>query len=382
VALRDLSPSLCLVRAKTSQRVKGASKIARYIASQSEKFAACAAIRTLSSSRIRSEGDWMERAVRIYKYGLPEVLTIEPVEVPPPGPGEARIRHTAIGPNFVEVYFRRGTFQVPAFPAVLGNEGAGVVEAVGLGVSDVSVGDRVVYADGPLGAFATARNYPADRLVRIPDGVSDAQAAASFLRGVTARMLLKEIARLERNDTVLFHAAAGGVGLLFAQWARAVGVRVIGTVSNEAKATAARQAGCVEVIDYMKDDFVARVLALTNGEGVVAVFDSIGRDTFLKSLDVLRPRGVLAAFGQASGSPPAFDPFLLAPKALHVTWPGRHVYTASREQLETSAADLFDAIREGILDVGPSRTYAFDDIALAHRDLESREIIGAAVIEP
>jgi NADPH2:quinone reductase len=324
----------------------------------------------------------MERAVRIHEYGPPEVLTIEPIERPTPGPGQALIRHTAIGLNFVEVYFRRGTFRAPALPAVLGNEGAGVVEAVGPGVSGVSAGDRVVYADGPLGAYATARTYPADRLVRIPEGVSDAQAAASFLRGVTARMLLKEVTPLQSDDTVLFHAAAGGVGLLFAQWARALGVRVIGTVSNEAKAAAARRAGCVEVIDYVKEDFVARVRDLTGGEGVAAVFDSIGRDTFLKSLEVLRPRGVLAAFGQASGSPPAFDPFLLAPKALHVTWPGRHVYTVSRQQLETSAADLFDAIRKGILDVGPARTYAFDDIASAHRDLESRQIIGAAVIAP
>jgi NADPH:quinone reductase len=324
----------------------------------------------------------MERAVRIHKYGPPEVLTIESIDVSPPGPREAMIRHTAIGLNFVEVYFRRGTFQAPALPAVLGNEGAGVVEAVGPGVKDVSVGDRVVYADGPLGAYATARIYPADRLVRIPDGVSDIQAAASFLRGVTARMLLKEVAPLQRDDVVLFHAAAGGVGLLFAQWARALGVRVIGTVSNEAKAAAARQAGCIEVIDYVKEDFLARVRDLTGGEGVAAVYDSIGRDTFMKSLEVLRPRGVLVPFGQASGSPPAFDPFLLAPKALHVTWPGRHIYTASRQQLETSAADLFDAIREGILEVGPSRTYAFEDIISAHRDLESRQIIGAAVIEP
>ena len=195
-------------------------------------------------------------------------------------------------------------------------------------------------------------------------------------------MLLKEVVPLQSDDVVLFHAAAGGVGLLFAQWARALGVRVIGTVSNDAKAAAARQAGCIEVIDYAKEDFLARVRDLTGGEGVAAVFDSIGRDTFMKSLEVLRPRGVLVAFGQASGSPPAFDPFLLAPKALHVTWPGRHIYTASRQQLETSAADLFDAIREGILEVGPSRTYAFEDIISAHRDLESRQIIGAAVIEP
>ncbi len=324
----------------------------------------------------------MERAVRIHEYGPPEVLTIEAVETPAPGPGEALIRHTAIGLNFVEVYFRRGTFQPPALPAVLGNEGAGVIEAIGSDVSSFSVGDRVVYADGPLGAYATARVYPADRLIRIPDGVSDMQAAASFLRGVTARMLLKEVTALRRDDTILFHAAAGGVGLLFAQWARALGIRVIGTASNQAKAAAARQAGCFEVIDYRKEDFVARVRDVTGGEGVAAVFDSVGRDTFLKSLEALRPRGVLAAFGQASGSPPSFDPFLLAPKALHVTWPGRHVYTASRQELETSAADLFDAIRAGILDVGPTRTYALDDIVSAHRDLESRQIIGAAVVIP
>jgi NADPH:quinone reductase len=324
----------------------------------------------------------MERAARIYEYGSPSALKIEFIDTPTPGPGEALIRHTAIGLNFVDVYFRRGAFQAPSLPAVLGSEGAGVVEAVGAGVDGVSIGDRVVYADGPLGAYSTARVYPADRLVRIPDGVSDAQAAASFLRGVTARMLLKEVVPLQRDDTVLFHAVAGGVGLLFAQWARALGIRVIGTVSSEAKAAAARQAGCVDVIDYVKEDFVARVHELTGSEGVVAVFDSIGRDTFLNSLKALRPRGALVAFGQASGSPPAFDPFLLAAKALHVTWPGRHIYTASRRQLETSAADLFAAIREGVLDVGPSRTYAFDDIASAHRDLESRQIIGAAVVTP
>ncbi|HXT08426.1 MAG TPA: quinone oxidoreductase [Roseiarcus sp.] len=323
----------------------------------------------------------MERAVRIYGYGPPEVLTVEQTETPVPGPGEALIQHTAIGLNFVDVYFRRGTFQAPELPAILGNEGAGVVEAVGPGVSGVSVGDRVVYADGPLGAYATVRVYPADRLVRIPDGVSDTQAAASFLRGVTARMLLKEVAPLQRGDTVLFHAAAGGVGLLFAQWARALGLRVIGTVSSEAKAAAARRAGCFEVINYGKENFVTRVQDLTGGEGVAAVFDSIGRDTFLKSLEVLRPRGVLAAFGQASGPPPVFDPFLLAPKALHLTWPGRHVYSASRKQIETSAADLFDAIRKGVLDVGPARTYSLNDIVTAHHDLESRQIVGAAVIE-
>jgi NADPH2:quinone reductase len=324
----------------------------------------------------------MERAVRIYRYGPAEELTIESIEKPVPGPGEALIRHTAIGLNFVEVYFRRGTFQVPALPAVLGNEGAGIVEAVGPGVSDIGIGDRVVYADGPLGGYATVRLYPAAQLVRIPDAISDAQAAAAFLRGTTARMLLKEAVQLRSGDTVLFHAAAGGVGLLFTQWARTLGIRVIGTVSDEAKAAAARRAGCIEVINYVKQDFVEKVRAITNGEGVAAVFDAVGGDTFLKSLATLRTRGVLVAFGKASGEPPAFNPFLLAEKSLSVTWPIRPNYIATRRQLEASAADLFDAIGKGILEVGPTRTYALDDIVTAHRDLESRKIVGAAIIKP
>ena len=226
----------------------------------------------------------MERAARIRQYGAPEVLAVEPVEVTAPGPGEVRIRHKAIGLNFVEVYFRRGTFPVPAFPAILGNEAAGVVEAVGRDVRGVAVGDRVAYADGPLGSYATARLYPADLVVRIPNAISDAQAAASFLRGVTARSLLKEVVTLQPGDTVLFHAAAGGVGLLFAQWARALGIRVIGTVSDESKAAVARAAGCFEVINYSKENFVERVHTITNGAGVAAVYDAVGRDTFLDSL--------------------------------------------------------------------------------------------------
>lgn len=324
----------------------------------------------------------MERAVRIYEYGSPEVLRIEPLDLPGPGPGEARIRHTAIGLNFVEVYFRRGTFKVPELPAVLGNEGAGIVEAVGAGVTEVAVGDRVAYADGPLGSYASVRLYPADRLVRLPGTVSDAQAAASFLRGVTARMLLKEVVPLVPGDTVLFHAAAGGVGLIFTQWARSLGIRVIGTVSSAAKAEAARAAGCIEVIDYSRQNFVERVRAITGGEGVAAVFDAVGRDTATGSLDVLRPRGTLAFFGKASGDPPALDPFQLASRSLYVTWPIRPVYTAGRDRLEAGAADLFDAIGSGIVDVGPGRSYAFDDIASAHRDLEARRIVGAAIIEP
>ncbi|MDK4741598.1 quinone oxidoreductase [Rhizobium sp. CNPSo 3464] len=324
----------------------------------------------------------MERAVRIHKYGPAEVLSLEPLEVPLPGPGEALIRHTAIGLNFVEVYFRRGTFKVPALPATLGNEGAGIVEAIGPGVTGVQIGDRVVYADGPLGAYATVRLYPADQLVHIPDAISDRQAAASFLRGTTARMLLKEVAPLKAGDTVLFHAAAGGVGLLFTQWARSLGIRVIGTVSHERKAEAARRAGCIEVINYATEDFVERVRDITSGEGVAAVFDAVGRDTALKSLATLKPRGVLALFGEASGSPPDINPSLLAPKSLYVTWPIRPVYMATPAQRQTSATDLFDAIGGGILDVGPNQIFALDDIVAAHRELESRKIVGAAVITP
>jgi NADPH2:quinone reductase len=324
----------------------------------------------------------MERAARIHQYGAPEVLAVEPVDVAAPGPGEVRIRHKAIGLNFVEVYFRRGTFPVPAFPAILGNEAAGVVEAVGLDVRGVAVGDRVAYADGPLGSYATSRLYPADLVVRIPDAITDAQAAASFLRGVTARSLLKEVVPLQPDDTVLFHAAAGGVGLLFAQWARALGIRVIGTVSDESKAAVARTAGCFEVINYSKENFVERVHTITNGAGVAAVYDAIGRDTFLDSLRTLRPRGTLVVFGKASGDPPPLDPFLLAPKSLYVTWPIRPVYTEHRAQLEAAAADLFDAIQRGILDVGPSRTYGLDDIVIAHHDLEGRSITGAGIIIP
>lgn len=324
----------------------------------------------------------MERAVRIYEHGPAEILKIEPIDPAPPGPGEVLIRHTAIGLNFVEVYYRRGSFPVPALPAILGNEGAGIVEALGPGVTSLAVGDRVVYADGPMGAYATVRLYPADRLVRTPGDIDDAQAAASFLRGVTARMLLKEAVRLAPGDTVLFHAAAGGTGLIFSQWARSLGIRVIGTVSGAAKAEAALKAGAFAVIDYAAEDFVERVRAITHGEGVTAVFDAVGRDTFLRSLDVLKPRGTLVAFGKASGHPPQIDPFILSTKALSLTWPSRPVFTADRAPLEENADDLFDAIRRGVLDVGPQRSYALEDIVAAHRDLENRQIIGAAVIRP
>src|SRR5260221_258675 len=269
------------------------------------------------------------RVARIHEYGPPEVLRFEDIVVGEPGDDEALIRNTVIGLNFVDVYYRRGSLPVPAFPAIIGDEAGGVVEAVGKNVKNVSVGDRVVYGDIAFGAYATARLHPADRLVRIPAGVSDDRAASAFLKGLTARYLLKEVLELRPGDTVLYHAAAGGVGQIFVQWAKALGLKVIGTVSSDAKAKLARHAGCDHVINYSSEDFVAEALAFTAGNGVAAVFDSVGADTFRGSLAVLRPRGTLVQFGKASGFPEPVDPFELAPRALYLTWPILPHYTST-----------------------------------------------------
>ncbi|WP_394850574.1 quinone oxidoreductase [Pendulispora brunnea] len=322
----------------------------------------------------------MARVVRIHEYGKPEVLRIEEVPVGRPGPGEVRLRQTVIGLNFVEVYFRRGTFPVPGFPWPIGNEAAGIVDEIGANVTEVKVGDRVAYADGPHGAYATERLYPADRLVPIPDNVSDEQAASVVLKGLTARYLLKEVVPLSPGDTVLFQAAAGGVGTIFVRWARALGIRVIGTVSTEEKAAFAREAGCVAVIDRSRESLGDRVHALTEGRGVKAAFDSIGRDTVRASLASLGPRGTLVVFGKASGEPEPIVPFELAPRSLFVTWPILPVYTASRSQLLTAASDLFAAVGNGHVDARPNRVYAFDDVVQAQRDLESGRTMGAAVL--
>jgi NADPH2:quinone reductase len=257
---------------------------------------------------------------------------------------------------------------------------AGVVEAVGKNVKNVSVGDRVVYGDIAFGAYATARLHPADRLVRIPAGVSDDQAASAFLKGLTARFLLKEVLELRPGDTVLYHAAAGGVGQVFVQWAKALGLKVIGTVSSDAKAKLARHAGCDHVINYSSEDFVSETLAFTAGKGVAAVFDSVGADTFRGSLAVLRPRGRLVQFGKASGFPEPLDPFELAPRSLYLTWPILPQYTSTAEDLAIAAADLFDAIATGILKVDPSNLYPFSQLIEAHHDLEERRTTGAAVL--
>lgn len=320
------------------------------------------------------------KAARIHAYGPPEVLVFEDIDVAAPGPGQLLIRNTVIGLNFVEVYYRRGTFPVPAFPAVLGNEAVGIVEAVGADVTGIKVGDRVVYSDDVHGAYSTFCLYSADRVAIVPNGISDQQAASSFLKGLTARYLLKETVKLQAGDTVLYHAAAGGVGQLFIQWAKTMGIQVIGTVSSHEKMAIALKAGCSHVINYRTDNFADRVMALTGNIGVKAVFDSVGKDTFVDSLAVLQPRGTLVVFGKASGNPPLINPFDLAPRSLTLTWPVLPVYVATPQQLASAAEDLFQAIETGIINVEPSRVYPFEQLIVAHRDLEERRTTGAAVL--
>lgn len=320
------------------------------------------------------------RAARIHAYGPPEVLVFEDIQVAHPGPDQVLIRNTVIGLNFVEVYYRRGTFPVPAFPAILGNEAAGVVVSVGANVTRVKTGDRVVYSDDVHGAYSTLCLYPADRVAIIPDGISDKQAASSFLKGLTARYLLKETVNLKAGDTVLYHAAAGGVGQVFVQWAKALGVKVIGTVSSEEKKLIALNAGCSHVINYQTENFADRVMALTDNIGVKAVFDSVGKDTFVDSLAVLQPRGTLVVFGKASGNPPLVNPFDLAPRSLNLTWPVLPVYVATPQQLAIAAEDLFHAILTGMIKAEPSRVYPFEQLVEAHRELEERRSTGAAVL--
>jgi NADPH:quinone reductase len=319
------------------------------------------------------------RAARIHQYGAPEVLKFEDILIPEPGDGDVLVRNTVIGLNFVDVYFRRGTMEVPSFPAVIGNEAAGIVEAVGRDVTSVKVGDRVVFGHS-TGAYATAGVHPADRLAVIPDGVSDDEAAASFLKGLTARYLVKDVVPLKAGDTILYHAAAGGVGQIFVQWAKSLGYRVIGTVSSDSKANVAREAGSDHVINYSQEDFVARTFELTGGAGVEAVFDSVGEKTFRGSLAVLKVRGTLVQFGKASGEITPMDPYELGPKGLYLTWPMLQHYVATPAQTAEAAADLFAGIKSGALKVGPSRIYSFDDVVEAHRDLEGRHTTGSAVL--
>ena len=324
----------------------------------------------------------MTRAIRIHATGGPDVLQLDDVTLPPPGPGEARVRHTAIGVNFIDTYHRSGLYPLP-MPAGIGSEAAGVVEAVGAGVTDVAVGQRVAYCGGAPGSYADARVIPADRLVPLPAAVSDRDAAALLLKGLTVQYLFRQTFRLQGGETILFHAAAGGVGLIACQWAKALGVRMIGTVSSDEKAALARAHGCAETIVYTREDFVARVKALTGGTGVPVVYDSIGKDTFPASLDCLAPRGLFVSFGNASGPVAAFNLGLLAQKgSLFATRPTLMGYAAKRAELLAMADDLFAMVAAGKVKADVRQTFPLAAAVDAHRALESRATTGATLLIP
>ncbi len=324
----------------------------------------------------------MAHAIRIHKTGGPEVLCWEEVSVGAPGPGEVHLRHKAVGLNFIDIYHRTGLYPLP-LPAIPGLEGAGEVVSVGADVNDIQPGDRVAYAGVPPGAYATERLIPAHRLVKIPSQISDQQAAAMMLQGMTVQYLLRRSYRVQPGDTILMHAAAGGVGLIACQWAKVLGATVIGTVGNPEKAALAQAHGCDHTILYHEEDFVARVKELTNGKGVQIVYDSVGKDTFLKSLDCLMPLGMLVSFGQSSGSPEPIDPGILGAKgSLFLTRPSLMAYTDKREDLLASADELFDVVTSGAVNIEINQTYPLRDAALAHYDLESRKTTGSTVLIP
>ena len=324
----------------------------------------------------------MPRAIRIHANGGPEVLQWEEVAVGDPGPGEARVRHTAVGVNYIDPYHRSGLYKLQ-LPTGLGSEGAGVVEAVGVGVDWVKPGDRVAYCGGPLGAYSESRVMPAERLVRLPDGISDRAAATLMLKGLTVQYLFRQTYKLKAGDTILFHAAAGGVGLIACQWARALGVTMIGTVGSDEKAALAAANGCTHTIVYTRENFVERVKALTGGKGVPVVYDGIGKDTFPASLDCVSPRGLWVSFGNSSGAVPQFDILLLSQKgSLYATRPTLFTYAAKREDLTAMAGELFDLVKAGKIVSEPRQTFALKDAAAAHRALESRRTTGATVLLP
>ena len=324
----------------------------------------------------------MPRAIRIHKTGGPEAMQLDEVAVGDPGPGEARVRHTAIGVNFLDTYHRSGLYKL-ALPAGIGSEGAGVVEAVGSGVSDIKAGDRVAYCGGPPGSYSEVRVMPADRLVPLPAGISERTAAAMMLKGLTVQYLLRQTYVVKSGDTILLHAAAGGVGLIASQWARALGATVIGTVGSDEKAELAKAHGCAHTIVYTRENFVERVKALTGGKGVPVVYDGIGKDTFPASLDCLSPRGLFVSFGNASGPIAAFDILMLSQKgSLYVTRPTLVTYIAARANLLAMANELFEMVRSGKLKVDARKTYPLADAAQAHRDLESRKTTGSVLLIP
>lgn len=325
----------------------------------------------------------MAHAIRFHKTGGPEVLQWEDVNVAQPGASEALVRHKAVGLNYIDTYHRTGLYPM-ALPSGLGLEAAGVIEAVGPGVAEFKAGDRVAYANGPIGAYSELKVHPVDRLVKIPDGISFEQAASMMLQGLTVQYLLRRLHVVPKSgDTILFHAAAGGIGLIACQWAKALGVSLIGTVSSEEKAKLAREHGAAHTIIYTKEDFQARVLEITGGKKVPIVYDSVGKDTFMKSLDCLQPRGLMVSFGNASGPVGPTDLGILSAKgSLYVTRPTLISYTAKRDELVAAAKELFDMVLSGKVKVAPRQSYALKDAGQAHRDLEARKTTGSTVLIP
>ncbi|HRP78275.1 MAG TPA: quinone oxidoreductase [Aquamicrobium sp.] len=325
----------------------------------------------------------MVKAIRIHEHGGPEVLRYEDVDPGKPGKGEVLVRHTAIGLNFIDTYFRTGLYPAPnGLPLTPGGEAAGVVVALGEGVTGLQEGDRVAYAGAP-GSYAEQRVMPAERLVTIPDGVSDEEAAGMMLKGMTAEYLLRRTYAVKPGDNVLYHAAAGGVGLIFGQWAKHLGVEVIGTVGSEEKAELARAHGYAHVVNYREADFVKAVHEITGGRKCDVVYDSVGKDTFDGSLDCLRPRGMLVSFGQSSGAVPPFNLGVLSQKgSLYLTRPTLFGYIATRAELEESAAALFDVVRSGAVKIRINQRYKLSEAAQAHRDLEGRKTTGTTVLIP
>ena len=324
----------------------------------------------------------MSKAIRIHAHGGPDVMKWEDVPTPEPGPAEALVHHTAVGLNYIDVYFRTGLYKIPSMPATLGMEAAGVVRAVGAEVRGVAVGDRVAYATGPIGAYATDRVISADRLVKIPDGVEDQVAAAMMLQGMTAQYLLRRTYRVKEGETILVHAAAGGVGLIMCQWAKHLGATVIGVVSTEAKAEMARAHGAAHVV-IGHEHLAAEVKRITSGAMVPVVYDSVGRDTFGVSLDCLAPLGMMVSFGNSSGAVPPFDLGVLSAKgSLYLTRPTLATYTSKSSDLAAVAADLFDVVKRGAVKILVNQTFPLKDAALAHAALEGRRTTGSTVLLP
>ena len=321
-------------------------------------------------------------AIRIHETGGPDVLRREEVEVGEPGPGQVRLRQTAIGLNYIDTYHRGGLYPVP-LPSGLGLEAAAVVDVVGPEVTGLSSGDRVAYASAPLGAYAQCRLYPAERLVKLPEGISDVQAAGMMLQGMTVEYLIRRTFPVQEGQTVLLHAAAGGVGLIASQWLKHLGATVIGTAGGPEKAALALAHGCAHVIDTRAEDVAKRVRELTGGKGVPVVYDGVGKDTFQASLASLARRGMLVSFGNASGPVPAFEPAILAGKgSLYLTRPTLADYTATRAELLASAAALFAVVQSGAVKIEVRQTYPLKDAAQAHRDLEARKTTGSTVLLP